>query len=253
MTEEIILKMLKDAKGEYVSGQAMAECLGISRAAIKKRIEALKKQGYLIDSVTRKGHRLLTAPDILTKAEIISHFPEEVVKELDIRCFESLSSTNTELKKLAIDGAGEFTCVVANEQTGGRGRNGKGFSSPKDTGLYISILLKPEITAKEAASYPALVANAVAKTVNAHLPESFKEKAEVVPPDDITLLGVKISGILIESAFETETGKLQYLVCGIGVHCNDEKDSIYSLTGKKVNRALLAADIITACCGFSHA
>ena len=140
-----VLKILEENKNTCLSGELIAQSIGVSRAAVWKAINSLKEEGYEIESLNNKGYRLLETSDILS-APAIKNFLKEDVSLLVLK---EVDSTNTYAKKLAIEGAENKTAVIAEHQTKGRGRIGRNFYSPEKTGLYMSIILRPEKTAEE--------------------------------------------------------------------------------------------------------
>ena len=154
-----VLHMLEANKGRYFSGATLAKELNVSRNSIWKAIKSLENEGYKISAATNKGYCLEQSNDILSK-----HSVGEFLKyPLDIHVYDTISSTNTVLKEMAEDGAKEGTVLVASEQTLGRGRMGRKFVSPADTGIYFSILLRPDIPASDSLFLTTSAAVAVAK------------------------------------------------------------------------------------------
>ena len=143
MIRERVLSLLLSQEG-YLSGEAMSRELGVSRAAIWKAIEALRQEGYEISSAPNRGYRLEQAPDRLREGELAGPL-EGCVLGSHLLCLEQIDSTNTEAKRQAMAGAPEGLVVLAEEQTGGRGRLGRSFQSPKGTGLYLSALMRPRL------------------------------------------------------------------------------------------------------------
>ena len=147
-SKDRVLEFLENNKEDYISGEAMATSLGLSRNSIWKAINELRKSGYNIDAISNKGYKLAGANDILSAAGIVSYINDKVRKIYQsdqdlIRIYDTTSSTNRIAKELAIAGMPHGTLVISNEQTEGRGRKDHSFFSPKG-GLYMSILLRPE-------------------------------------------------------------------------------------------------------------
>lgn len=252
MGKEQVLALLKTAKDSYISGERMSEELGVSRAAVWKDISALREDGYQIDSVTRKGYRLTASPNRLTKGEILPYLRTEQAKEKLI-CFDTIDSTNNFAKKLAMEGGADGTAVVANEQTGGRGRRGRVFQSPRDNGIYFSLLYRPDVQPQEAINFTAYVAVAICDGIEA----ACGIRPGIKWTNDIVLGNKKLAGILTEMSLEGETGALQYIVTGIGVNvCQKKEDfpeelqsvatSLEMEIGRPVSRGRLAAEMINA-------
>ena len=206
-----VLKELENNKGDYISGGQLADNLGVSRNSVWKAIKALEKSGCEINAIPNKGYCLAEKNDILSSYSIKQHLKNP---HLDISVFSSVTSTNTILKEMAEQGAKEGTVIIAEEQTAGRGRTGKQFYSPKGTGIYISILLRPDIPAEESLFLTTSAAVATARAI-----EDVSDKRALIKwVNDIYLEDKKTCGILTEGAFNVETGKLDYAIVGIGIN-----------------------------------
>lgn len=205
-----VLHMLEANRGKYFSGAALAKELNVSRNSVWKAIKSLQNEGYEISAIPNKGYCLQPSNDILSKHSI----GEYLKYPLDIHVYQTISSTNTILKEMAETGAPEGTVLVANEQTSGRGRLGRKFASPSGTGIYFSILLRPDIPAGESLFLTTSAAVAVAKAI-----ESVSErKAKIKWVNDVFIDDKKVCGILTEATFNMETAKLNYAVVGIGIN-----------------------------------
>ena len=213
-----ILEMLRDAGKNFVSGENIAEIMHVSRTAIWKHIQSLRKRGYEISSSERLGYKLENIPDLL--------LPELVQFELPTKIFavdsnyiykNSVASTNELAKKMAYNGAADGTVVVAEEQTGGRGRLERNFFSPKEKGIWFSVILRPRCMAKDAPKFTLMAAAALAKTM-----ERFNLQAEIKWPNDIMYNGRKLVGILTEMS--AEIGHVNYIVVGIGINVNVKRE-----------------------------
>ena len=141
-----VLKQLEDNKGTYFSGSELAAALGVSRNAVWKAIKSLEKSGYRISAVPNKGYCLNMDNDILSSWSIKQHLNHD---GLNITVYDTISSTNDVLKEQAAQGAPHGTVIISQEQTAGKGRMGKNFYSPSKTGIYLSILVRPDIPARE--------------------------------------------------------------------------------------------------------
>ena len=205
-----VLKELENHKGEYISGGQLSEVLNVSRNSIWKAIKTLENNGYKIDAIPNRGYCLAQESDILSSFSIKQHMHSD----LNITVYPSVSSTNTFLKELAEQGADEGTVIIAQEQTAGRGRTGKSFYSPANTGLYISILLRPDIPAEEALFLTTSTAVAVSKAIE----DICNKKAQIKWVNDVFIDNKKVCGILTEASFNIETSKLDYAIVGIGIN-----------------------------------
>lgn len=253
MSREAVLALLRSRQGTYCSGEELSHLLGLSRAAVWKAVDALRKAGYTVEARTGLGYCLLAAPDALTEVEIRSHLgPTEVVGR-ELRCFDEIDSTNTYAKQLAFSGGADGTVVVANCQTAGRGRMDRTFQSPRDKGVYLTALLRPNLPPERLLPVTALAGVAVCQAV--------EEVCGVTPqlkwPNDPVLGGKKLCGILTELSLEAETGRVQSLVLGIGVNVGqtpedfspevrDMATSLEQALGHPVSRPALAAAEISA-------
>lgn len=252
MSRETILSLLLAHPGDFVSGGAMSQQLGISRAAVWKAIETLREEGYVITSAPTRGYRLESAPDRIREGELSGHLTDCTLGS-HLLCLEVIDSTNTECKRQAMAGAPHGLAVLSEEQTGGRGRLGRSFQSPKGCGLYLSLLLRPQLPPQEVVDFTAWVAVAVCDGIEA----ACGIRPQIKWTNDIVLNGKKLCGILTELGLESETNSLQYLVTGIGVNVNhspeDFDEEIRSMAtslsmelGYPVRRATLAVEILKA-------
>ena len=228
-----------------MSGQELCERFGVSRTAVWKAMNQLKKEGYEIESVQNKGYHLVKTPDILSKNELVSIRKTKWVGT-EICYFDVTDSTNTQAKSLGEGDAPNGTLVVAGKQESGRGRRGRSFESPAGTGIFMTLLLRPEIEPQNASMLTLVSALAVAKGIEhmVDLPVQIKW------PNDIVINGKKVCGILTEMSAQMDY--VNYIVIGIGINVSNEefpeeiKDvatSIYLESGKHVNRAMLIEKI----------
>lgn len=251
MSKEKILSILRQNPEDFTSGEAISKELGISRAAVSKSVNVLRQDGYEIEAITRRGYRLIAGPDLLTKGEIIPWLRVEHIAA-KLECFESIDSTNNYLKRNAMQ-TPSGTAVIANEQTGGRGRLGRSFQSPPDSGIYMSVLVRPNLPPVQALNLTAFVAVAVCEGIEA----ATGLRPEIKWTNDIVLNRRKICGILTEMSIEGESGALQHIITGIGVNVNQRETdfpedireiagSIAMAAGKPISRGRLAAEILNA-------
>ena len=252
MSREAVLHFLRESQGNYISGEAMSRELGVSRAAVWKAISSLRQEGYEIASAPNRGYKLGAAPDLVREGELSGPLSGcRIGRELI--CVDTIDSTNTECKRRAMTGAREGLVIISDEQTGGRGRMGRSFQSPKGCGLYLSALFRPQLPPERVTDFTAWVAVAVCNGIEA----CCGVRPQIKWTNDIVLEGRKLAGILTELGLESETNSLQYLVTGIGINVNhrrsdfqDEvRDMAVSLAqqlGHPVRRAELAAAIIQA-------
>ena len=252
MSRERVLALLRERQGEYCSGEAMSRLLGISRAGVWKAIEGLRQEGYVISSAPNRGYRLEEAPDRLRAGELSGPLAGCLVGRR-LLCLDTVDSTNTECKRRAMSGEDEGLVVTAEEQTGGRGRLGRSFQSPRGKGLYLSALLRPRLEPAQVADFTAWAAVAVCDAIQA----CCGVRPRIKWTNDIVLGGRKLVGILTELGLESESNALEYLIPGIGVNVNQTPEdfapelrevatSLAMELGRPVRRSELAAQIILA-------
>ena len=211
MTKELVLEQLWQNADRYVSGTELARRLQLSRSAVWKAIEQLRVEGYRIESVTNRGYRLSSRSDVLSVEGLrrcLRH------RDIEPRVYKSISSTNTVLKDLANQGAAEGLALIAGEQTAGRGRMGRSFYSPADTGVYMSLLLRPERSAAEATRLTACAAVAAAQAIEM----LSGRETQIKWVNDILMDGRKVCGILSEASIDCESGQMRYVIVGIGIN-----------------------------------
>lgn len=208
-----VLGLLRENYPNFISGEEVCKSLGVSRTAVWKHVQTLRAEGYEIDSQPHSGYRLVTVPDRL--------YPEEIQFGLEaqflgrnVSYYDKVVSTNPEAKELAGKGAPEGTLVVAEEQTGGRGRLGRGWFSPYAMGIWCSLILRPEVHPTEAPPVTMLAAVALARAIK----DSTGVAAGIKWPNDLLLKGKKICGILTEMSAEMD--RVNYLVVGMGINVN---------------------------------
>ena len=211
MTKEDLLTLLWQNADAYISGEELARRLSVSRTAVWKAIGQLREAGYNIESVSNRGYRLLSESDVLSEEGIRRHLKHQ---ELELQVYKTITSTNTVLKALAAEGAPAGLALIAGEQTAGRGRMGRNFYSPADSGLYLSLLLRPNVSAVEATRLTACAAVAVAETIE----ELSGRPAQIKWVNDIFVDGRKVCGILTEASVDCENGMMHYVIIGLGVN-----------------------------------
>ena len=211
-----IVEILKNAGSDFISGESIAGELKISRTAVWKHIRKLRESGYEILSRERRGYKLKDAPDLLLPSEIQIGLNTEIIgKEMDYH--PSVDSTNRVAKALAYHGAADGTIVVAEEQTGGKGRLERNFYSPRGKGIWFSVIMRPKLLPKDAPKCTLMAAVAVVEAMN-----RFNLKAGIKWPNDIMFDGRKLVGILTEMT--GEIGKISYIVIGVGINVNISRD-----------------------------
>lgn len=217
-TKDQILSILKDRystqKDEgFVSGEVLANSFNISRAAVHKAITSLRKEGFQILAQTNRGYRIEGEPDEVDGKKI-----EDLVAQAGDRCkvvaFKSVDSTNLEAKRQTIDKVLDRIVFVSGEQTSGRGRLGRVFSSPADSGIYFSLVYRPVGGVKN----PALLTAAAAVAVCRAVKDLYGEDCKIKWVNDVFLYGKKICGILTEGVANFETATIDFAIVGIGIN-----------------------------------
>ncbi len=245
MSRNQVLELL--SQGSYVSGEAISEQLGLSRAAIWKAVDSLRKAGYAIEAKTGLGYRLTQRPDTLSEAEIRAHLPEGLVVGATLKTLETVDSTNTYLKQWT--GAPHGTTVVADSQSAGRGRMARAFHSPAGTGIYMSVLLRPTVAPQAFMGFTAMAAVAVCQAVE----DVCGLQAQIKWPNDVVVARKKLCGILTELSLEGETGRIDHVVLGLGINVGQDAfpeelaQCAVSLRqlGYQVSRPQLTAAVLT--------
>ncbi len=211
MVKQQVLAALDAARGRYISGQELAAQLGVSRTAVWKAVAALRSDGIPIEAVTNRGYTLSKNVDVLNAAAIAAQLNETTLNALQIEVVDRLPGTNAALRARADAGAQEGLVLIAQAQSAGRGRGGHSFYSPPG-GLYLSVLLRPEIGARQAVGLTAMAAVAAARAAEklCHTPIKIKWV------NDLWKDGKKVCGILTEAALDLESGMLDYAVLGLG-------------------------------------
>ncbi len=206
-----IIHMLEAAGQGYLSGQTLAEALGVSRTAIWKQVQGLKSEGYEIVSVTNRGYKLMRKADPLS-VEAIREGLETEALGCALFYFDSVDSTQAIAKEKApISPHG--TVVVANKQTNGKGRLGRSWHSPHGLGVYMSLIVKPNISPAQSPQLTLLTAIAVVDTL-----AKFGVDAGIKWPNDCLVAGKKISGVLTEMAADAD--QIQHVIIGVGLNVN---------------------------------
>jgi len=209
-TKERLASLLEREDGKFISGEAIAEILGITRAAVWKNIRLLQEDGYLIEAVKNRGYRLTGANDVLSPGSVTKYLGG-AAEEFSLEVTGSVTSTNTVMKERA-DSLPDWHVLIAQSQSEGRGRSGRSFYSPAETGLYISIIQRPDIPAWQATKITTAAAVAACRAIE----ECTGESAGIKWVNDVYVRNRKVCGILTEASFSMETGELEWVIMGIG-------------------------------------
>lgn len=246
--QETILHMLREEPGRFVSGEAMCQACGVSRTAIWKHIKELQDAGYRIEAVRNKGYRLVEAPDLVTAAEIREGLTTTLLGQ-SIAYRDSIDSTNSLAQHLALNGAPEGTLVIADEQTSGRGRRGRQWFSPPHSGVWMSLILRPQLPLAHAAQITLVAAVALCQA----LTRVTGVRAGIKWPNDILFDGRKCCGILTE--MHAEFDQIHHLVVGIGINVNVPQEefpddlqkiatSLQAIKGSRISRAQVVRTVM---------
>ncbi|PIU42344.1 MAG: biotin--[acetyl-CoA-carboxylase] ligase [Candidatus Omnitrophica bacterium CG07_land_8_20_14_0_80_42_15] len=242
--DEEILKIFKSRPNEYISGEELSLSLEVSRTAIWKHIEKLRKDGYKIEAVPNLGYKLLSTPDKLLPEELKIGLNTKIIGKR-IFSYASVDSTNAIAYKFAEDGFEEGTVVVAEAQTKGKGRLGRTWISPKEAGIYFSFILRPDILPSEVSKITLLSAVAVTKAIR----EVSGLNAVIRWPNDVLIDNKKVCGILTE--MKAEQDKIDFMIIGIGINVNTQKadlpeeaTSLKEEIGGDVQRIMLAKAVL---------
>lgn len=213
MIDEKILKLLKENRGDYISGAEIGKGLELSRTAVWKHIGNLRKAGYDIAAAPNHGYRLLSSPDLLTQAEIGTGLRTKHIGK-NIHAFSLTDSTNTKAFELALHGAPEGAVVVAEGQRKGKGRLGRRWESPKGVNIYTSVVLRPKISPSLASQITLLAAVATAMAIE----KTTKVLPDIKWPNDLLIRNKKVAGILME--LDSEADIINFIILGIGIDVN---------------------------------
>lgn len=246
-----ILALLRNSEG-YVSGQQLCDKFDVTRTAVWKVINQLKEEGYLIESVPRKGYRLVESPaDILSISEISSRLTTKWAGR-KLFYYDVTGSTNNDAKRLAEEGNPHGTVVVADIQNAGKGRRGRSWQTLSGTALSFTLLLRPEFAADKASMITLVMALSVAEAVE----EAAGVTATIKWPNDIVVNKKKICGMLTEMTMTPEMDEIQYIVVGAGINVNNGSPeefqeeirstatSLKIETGRQINRAELLGSVL---------
>lgn len=244
LLKEKILEELEKNSDCYVSGQKLADMFGVSRNAVWKAVNQLKEDGCKIQSVNNKGYRILSVNDVLSP-ELIKSYMSDKAKCLDLIVLDKVDSTNNEAKRMIANSFSGHALIVSNEQTNGRGRLGRDFYSPKNTGVYMSFLFSHSVKTSKAILSTTAAAVAVVRAV-----ESLTNLKPMIKwVNDVYIENKKVCGILTEAVTDFETGLVQNVVVGIGINTSTEdfpdelKNSAVSLNWNGLSRNRLTAEV----------
>ncbi|HHD2753997.1 TPA: biotin--[acetyl-CoA-carboxylase] ligase [Clostridium perfringens] len=249
--KESVLKILEENRETSISGEELAKYLSVSRAAVWKAINALRGEGYNITAVTNRGYQLTKDNDLLS-AEGIKIFLNPKYNENYIRVYKTIDSTNQEAKKFLMDDdIPHGTVLLSEEQTAGRGRFQRKFFSPSNNGIYMSVILRPNIELSKAIHITTSAAVSVCRAIE----NLTNKRPKIKWVNDIFLDEKKICGILTEASGNFESGRVENVVVGIGINFKTKEDdfpddikdiagSIFEGEEPNITRNQLVAEIL---------
>lgn len=219
INNETVIRLFRERQG-FLSGEEVARELGVTRAAVWKKITALKRNGYVFETSAARGYRLVRSPDLSVEDLRNALSGRERVIGREVLFYSAADSTNTLAAELAGAGAAEGTVVIADSQTGGRGRRGRTWLSPPGKNLYMSVIVRPALSPRDATLLTLMtaVAATAAMRTRTHLPVSIKW------PNDLMVRGKKLGGILTE--IKADMDRIFHAVIGIGININLEHDDM---------------------------
>ncbi len=240
-----ILEYLINCKS-YVSGQDISKDLNVSRNTVWKHINSLRADGYVIDSMTNKGYKIISIPDVLNESQIQNGLKTQRIGKKIIH-FKEIDSTNEEIKRQIKTDCPTGLVCTAEKQLNGKGRLGRTWLSEFGKGIWTSILLRPEISPMEVTCITLISGLAVAKSIK----NITGLNASIKWPNDILVNDKKVCGILTEMSAQAEN--IDYIIIGIGVNVNNlefPEEIAYKATslckelGKEVSRSKLLKEIL---------
>lgn len=246
--DELLARLLKSG-GEPISGQQLADDFGVSRTAVWKHIQALQEEGYILETVKKKGYVLKSVPDRMDAARIQAFLQTEQVGQV-IHHYDTVDSTQILAHGYVREGTANGTVVIAEEQTAGRGRMLRPWESTAGKGVWMTVILKPDVPPHQAPQFTLVAAVAIVNAMKALYPELAPE---IKWPNDILLNGRKCTGILTEMVAEADV--VQALLIGIGINVNQKMEdfpeelqtiatSISAELGRDVDRAEFVAKVL---------
>ncbi|MGH1567325.1 MAG: biotin--[acetyl-CoA-carboxylase] ligase [Nitrosopumilus sp.] len=205
-----VLTFLQTHDTEYLSGQDLSDVLKISRVAIWKHIKKIQELGYAVESKQKRGYRLTANSDVLLPWEITTGLKTKIIGQRAYY-FDSIDSTQNQALRMADNSTNNGTVIIAAKQTGGKGRAGRKWISPKG-GIWLSVILQPKFDISMVTLFP--IASALALS-NA-LEKTFKIYPELKWPNDLTIKDKKLAGILVDASLESN--RIENLVLGVGIN-----------------------------------
>jgi len=213
-----IISLLKSHKSEYISGQDLSDVLKISRVAVWKHIERIRSLGYKIESKQQSGYKLMDIPDLLLPWEVTENLKTKFIGKR-VYYFDSIDSTQNFALKIASKDNENGTVIISKKQTGGKGRMKRKWFSPVG-GIWMSIVIHPDFDISSTTLVPIATSLALCKAIE----KTTKTKPELKWPNDITIKGKKVGGILVDTSIQSN--KIESLVLGIGINFKIKQEKL---------------------------
>jgi len=213
-----ILSLLKSHKSEYLSGQDLSDVLKISRVAIWKHIKKIRSLGYKIESKQQSGYKLIDIPDLLLPWEITENLKTKFIGKRAYY-FDSIDSTQDFALKIASQDNENGTIIISKKQTGGKGRMKRKWFSPIG-GIWMSIIIHPDFDISNTTLVPIATSLALCKAIE----KTTKIRPELKWPNDITIKGKKVAGILVDTSIESN--KIESLILGVGINFKIKQEKL---------------------------
>ena len=223
-----LLDAFTNAADTFLSGQHLAELIGCSRTAVWKHIEELRKEGFELEAVRNKGYRIVKTPERITADEIRLGLTTNFIGK-NIHYEESVESTQKIAHRLSNEDEPEGTIIIAEEQRSGKGRMDRTWHSPKYTGIWMSLIIRPNIPLTKAPQLTLLTAVAIVQAME----EETGLQPEIKWPNDVLLNGKKVTGILTE--LQAEADRIHSIIIGIGINVNQKKEDFPSELQEKAS------------------
>lgn len=242
MTKMKLLELFEAHKGEYLSGQIIAEGLGLSRTAIWKQINTLREEGYDIESIKKKGYRLNVNSDILSHTKVKQFLIPQLLIG-NIHLYKTIDSTNKAVYLESMGSEAEWTVVASERQEKGQAKNAMSFYSPEGKGVYMSVMIRKSAPLEELQTL--LAYNS--KAVNAAILKVSGIEGSINEENNIVYEGRKLCGIMTEMTIEAESQRIKEIMVGIGIYVHEaakENIALTEITGRYCNRSELIAEIL---------
>ena len=222
-----ILSFLKAHQPEFLSGQDMSDALKISRVTVWKDIKKIRSLGYKIESKQNLGYRLVRSSELLLPWEITQNLNTEFLGK-KVYYFDTISTTQNFAMKIASENNENGTVIISKKQTGGRGRMKRKWKSPAG-GIWMSIIINPSFDISRATLVPIATSLALCIAIE----KTLKIKPELKWPNDITIKGKKIAGVLVDTSIISN--EIESMILGVGINFKIKPRKLTSIIKKTPN------------------